>query len=42
MHGIVGPDRPWMLSPPELPVAGATDRNPDEVKDGLPWIDLFP
>ena len=32
MYGIVGPDRPWMLSPPELPVAGATDRNPDEVK----------
>ena len=32
MYGIVGPDRPWMLSPPELPVAGATDRSPDEVK----------
>ena len=32
MHGIVGPDRPWLLSPPEIPVAGATERDPDEVR----------
>ena len=32
MYGIVTPDKPWMLSPPELPVAGATEPDPDEVR----------
>ena len=29
MHGEVSPDRPWMLSPPEIPLAGATRREPE-------------
>ena len=32
MYGIVTPDRPWLLSPPVVPVAGATQRDPNEVK----------
>ena len=32
MHGEVSPDMLWMLSPPIVPVAGATKRGPDEVK----------
>ena len=31
MYGIVTPDRPWLLSPPEIPV-GATEQDPSEVK----------
>ena len=32
MHGYVSPDRPWLLSPPEIPLAGATERDPEEVR----------
>ena len=32
MHGYVSPDRPWLLSPPEIPMAGATERDPEEVR----------
>ena len=32
MHGEVSPDRPWMLSPPEIPLAGATRRDPEEIR----------
>ena len=32
MHGYVSPDRPWLLSPTEIPVAGATERDPEEVR----------
>ena len=32
MHGEVSADRPWMLSPPETPLAGATRRDPEETR----------
>ena len=32
MHGFVGQDRPWMLSPPEIPIEGATTRDPENVR----------
>ena len=32
MHGEVSPDRPWMLSPPEIPLAGATRRDPEDTR----------
>ena len=32
MHGYVSPDRPWLLSPPQIPVAGATRRDPEDVR----------
>ena len=32
MHGEVSPDRPWMLSPPEIPFAGATRRDPEDIR----------
>ena len=31
MYGMVTPDRPWLLSPPDIPV-GATEQDADEVK----------
>ena len=43
MYGIVTPDRPWLLSPPDILVAGATEQDADEVKVmPLSWIDLLP
>ena len=32
MHGEVSPDRPWLLSPPEIPLAGATRRDPEDTR----------
>ena len=32
MHGYVSPDRPWLLSPPQIPVEGATRRDPEDVR----------
>ena len=32
MHGEVSPDRLWMLSPPEIPLAGATRRDPEDTR----------
>ena len=32
MHGYVSPDRPWLLSPPQIPIEGATRRDPEDVR----------
>ena len=32
MHGYVSPDRPWLLSPPQIPVEGATRRDPEDAR----------
>ena len=32
MHGYVSPDRPWLLSPPQIPEEGATRRDPEDVR----------
>ena len=32
MHGFEGQDRPWMLSPPQVPIEGATTRDPEETR----------
>ena len=43
MHGEVSPDRPWMLSPPEIPLAGRDKKRSGGYKGhGIPWNHLFP
>ena len=32
MHGYVDEDRPWLLSPPQIPIEGATRRDPEHVR----------